>query len=159
MTEEKVTFVGARDREQAYIGFFSAVQNKLRENTDFPLAPANPLGTNWLLLTSFPESGQRLILSFAHRQRLRLEFYIDTGDGDENNRIFNALLERRALIEASMGRVLEWERLENRRASRIALYTEGSINGEPMKIESLVEWAVDNAVNFYRAIEGQLQNA
>lgn len=157
MTEEKVTFARARDREQSYIRFFSAVQNKLRENPAFPLAIANPLGTNWLVLVNFPESGRRLILSFTHRQRLRLELYIDTGDVEENNSIFDVLLGKRSMIEGNTGQPLEWERLENRRASRIALYTRGSISDESQKIDALVEWAADNAANFYNAIKDQIQ--
>lgn len=157
MTEEKVTFARARDREQAYINFFSGVQNRLRETPDFPLHKANPLGINWLALAYFPSSRQRINLSFTHHQRLRLEFYIDTSNGDENKCIFDALVGHRAIIESRMERPLEWERLENRRASRIALYTEGSINDEPEKIEELSDWAVENAMRLYQAIREPLQ--
>lgn len=158
MTGEKVVFARARDRERAYINFFSVVQHKLREHPEFPLHPANPTGGNWLVLVNFSEGKQRLGLSFALRQRLRLEFYIDTGDKEENNRIFDVFLRQRAFIESGMGQTLEWERLEKRRASRIALYTEGAINDtdEPEKLETLVEWAVENALRFYKVISGLL---
>jgi CBS domain-containing protein len=156
MTGEKVVFARARDRERAYITFFSAVQNRLREHTDFPLHPTNPIGISWLVLVSFSERKNWLILSFALRQRLRLEFYIDTGDKEENKRIFDAMLRHRTVIESGVGQALEWEPLEKKRASRIALYTEGSITDEPEKLEMLVEWSVENAVRFYNAIGGLL---
>lgn len=152
MTEEKVTFARARDRERAYIEFFSAVQNKLREHPEFPLHPANPIGSNWLVLVNYSE-GKQLGLSFALRQRLRLEFYIDTGNGAENNRIFDSILRRRSLIDSVLGgQELKWERLEKKRATRIALYTEGAITDEPEKLEKLAEWAIENAVRFHSAI-------
>jgi hypothetical protein len=94
-------------------------------------------------------------LSFALRQRLRLEFYIDTGNGEENNRIFDSILRRRSLIDSVLGgQDLKWERLEKKRATRIALYTEGAITDEPEKLEKLAEWAIENAVRFYSAISG-----
>lgn len=157
MTEEKVTFARARDRERAYINFFSAVQNRLREHPEFPLHPANPIGSNWLVLVKFSE-GKQLGLSFALHQRLRLEFYIDTGDGEENNRIFDALLRRRSLIDGVLGgQELKWERLEKKRATRIALYTDGAITDEPQELEKLAEWAVENAVCFHNAISGLIR--
>src|ERR1043166_914199 len=156
MTGEKVVFARARDRERAYISFFSAVQNRLREHAEFPLHPTNPTGISWLVLVSFPERKSWLILSFALRQRLRLEYYIDTGDKEENKRVFDALSVHRTLIEGELGQPLEWEPLQKKRASRIALYTEGSITDEPEKLAGLIEWAVENAVRFYNVISGLL---
>lgn len=153
MTMERVTFARARDRERAYIDFFSSVQNDLRKAAGFPLFAANPLGTNWLTLVKYPSGGHRLVLSFALRHRLRLEFYIDTGESGENKRIFDDLLLRRDFIESAMGCPLEWERLEKRRACRIALYTDGSITDEPEQLEKLVDWGVENAIRFHSAIQ------
>jgi CBS domain-containing protein len=156
MTGEKVVFARARDRERAYINFFSAVQNRLREYAAFPLHPTNPTGISWLVLISFPGRKSWLILSFALRQRLRLEYYIDTGNKEDNRRVFDALSVHRTLIEGEVGQALEWEPLQKKRASRIALYTEGSITDEPERLETLIEWAVENAVRFYNVISGLL---
>ena len=159
MADEKVTFARARDREQSYIKFFSAVQNKLRAHSDFPLHSANPTGANWLVLAYLGEGKASMNLSFGHQQRFRLEFYIDTGDREENNRIFGNLSRHRAEIESTMGQPLEWEPLEKRRASRIALYTEGSFSDEPEKLDALVDWAVENALRLYRAFREVLDRA
>jgi CBS domain-containing protein len=158
MTNEKVTFARARDREQAYIDFFSTVQNKLREVPPFQLHSANPLGNNWIVLASFNSGQERLILSFAHRQRLRLELYIDTLDKDENKRIFDLLIKQQAPMELAIGQALQWEPLNNRRASRIALYTKGYINDEPEQLEELIKWSVENAIHFNEALKKPLSN-
>lgn len=47
------------------------------------------------------------------------ELYIDRGNLAENNRIFDQLLAKKDVIEASFNGPLSWERLENRRACRI----------------------------------------
>jgi hypothetical protein len=49
------------------------------------------------------------------------ELYIDRGNGAEleNKAIFDQLYDHRAEIEAAFGGTLEWERLDDKRASRI----------------------------------------
>ena len=158
MSLERVVFARAHDRERTYISFYSAVQRGLRELADFPLHDANPTGQNWLPLVRYPERGQTLVLSFARGQRLRLECYIDTGDAAENKRIFESLLKNQTLFESVVGSALEWERLETRRASRVALYTAGSIVDAPERLSKLVEWSVQHAPRFHAAITQALSD-
>jgi CBS domain-containing protein len=152
MTDERVVFARAKDRDRAYIGFFGAVKSRLREIPGFPLAPANPLGSNWLPLVNFPPNGRTLVLSFARGKRLRLECYIDTGSGPENEAIFEALFAQRERLEATVGLPLEWERLEGRRACRVALYRSGAITESPEQLAELVDWAVVHAQRFNEAL-------
>jgi hypothetical protein len=48
-----------------------------------------------------------------------VELYIDTGDGEENKAIFDALAAKQADIEKAFGGSLSWERLDGKRGSRI----------------------------------------
>lgn len=48
-----------------------------------------------------------------------VELYIDRGDIHENKRIFDALYARKSEIEASFGESLSWERLDEKRGSRV----------------------------------------
>ncbi|HSU14133.1 DUF4268 domain-containing protein [Longimicrobium sp.] len=151
MTNERVVFARARDRERAYIHFFSIVQNRLRE-TNLPLASANPLGQNWIPIIYYHGTGLTLVLSFARRRRFRLECYIDTGDGTSNTELFRQLHAHRDSLEAVIGSTLEWEQLDNRRACRVALYTSGSINDDSVDLEKLVEWVAENAPRMHRGL-------
>ncbi len=55
----------------------------------------------------------------------RVELYIDRSNTEENKRIFDDLLARRTEIESAFGGMLNWERLDHRRASRISSDVEG----------------------------------
>ena len=50
----------------------------------------------------------------------RVELYIDTGDGELNKMIFDALADNRQKIEDTFGMPLHWQRLDDKRACRIA---------------------------------------
>jgi len=60
-----------------------------------------------------------------------VELYIDTGDKDENKRIFNALFAKKQEIEKSFGSPLSWERLDDKRGSRVRyVIKEGGLTDE-----------------------------
>ena len=80
---------------------------------------------------------------------------MDVGDKDENKRIFDQLSERKSEIEKAVGEPLDWERLENRRASRIAVYTKAQVLADADN-STLLDWAAKRATYFYRAFEPQI---
>lgn len=56
----------------------------------------------------------------------RVELYIDSKDGDNNQRYFEALFLKKEEIEGAFGSPLDWQPLEGRRACRIErTYTTG----------------------------------
>jgi len=50
----------------------------------------------------------------------RIELYIDTGDASKNKKIYDELYKRKQEIERDSGEEFEWQRLDEKRASRIA---------------------------------------
>ena len=97
---------------------------------------------NWLSFSA-GRSGFGFNWTLASGGRLACELYIDVGDQAANKRFFDQLFDQRAAIEANLGRTVEWWRLDNRRASRLAVRRE--IPGSPPfeQNEELKAWAVE----------------
>ncbi|HET7489175.1 MAG TPA: DUF4268 domain-containing protein [Acidimicrobiales bacterium] len=109
-----------------------------------------PQPANWMNFPS-PISGTQLNPSFAAGGRLRHELYIDTGDGSVNLAIFQALAQHRTDFEAAYGRPLSFEELPGKRASRIADYTEGTIENQE-SWDDYIDWFIDSGERIRRAV-------
>jgi hypothetical protein len=126
-------------RAESYREFFQTLIDELRQRHKFTNARVGQ-PQNWYSFTS-GVSGFTYGCSFGLNSRVRVELYIDRGDGSENEEALNWLLSQRLEIEREFGEALEWEPLEDRRACRVAVYRAGSID----HAESLADiraWAV-----------------
>lgn len=54
------------------------------------------------------------------KDHARVELYIDTGNSEKNKSYFDTLLQHKEDIESRFGAPLEWQRLDEKRAARIA---------------------------------------
>ena len=82
--------------------------------------------------------------SFAMGNRVRTELYIDKNDKDINKHIFDNLFGLKEYIEENYGATLEWERLDDKRACRIAIYQSGSIDSDEQTLKEAREWMIEN---------------
>lgn len=116
----------------------------------------SPSVTNWISAGT----GQRGVgLNFAATQSYgRAELYIDRGDKAENEAIFDRLHAERDAIEAAVGVPLVWERLDNRRASRIKLERAGDVF-DPTQWPDLIRFMVDAMVRLERGLKPRLAAA
>ena len=78
----------------------------------------------------------------------KIYIYIDFSDKNENKRIFDQLLKEKDLIESKLGVKLEWERLEDKRAVRIAVYGEGSVSSDDARMKEIQGWMVEKLLKF-----------
>jgi hypothetical protein len=95
-------------------------------------------------------SGMGFCWAFRSGNRFDVELYIDVGDKEENIRIFEELKKENVVIEARFEERISWERLEDRRACRIAVYhqTRGSINVlKEEDFPELVKWGSETMKN------------
>jgi len=97
-------------------------------------------------------------VSFARKRRFRVELYIDYADKDVNKRLFDSLFSQRGHIEGCLGEPIEWERLDQKRASRIAIYTKAQVLADADNI-SLIDWAVRRVEQFRSIFEGFFPSA
>ncbi len=155
LSEGRVTFARTRERDQLYLAFNTALQNELRAKTKLALRSVKSPAMSWLWLVDLPEgrtAAAHLGVSFALRDRFRVELYIDNGSAADNKALFDRLLAERQAIETIVGMPIQWERLDNKRASRIAVYHRGVITDTPDELEALRMWAVDKVVRFHEAL-------
>ncbi len=109
----------ASSREIAYQKFWQPLMDELREKHHFTNAKAAQPQSWYAFATGI--AGINYGVAFASGSRLQAEVYLDLGDKDRNKATFDFLAEKKAEIEILFGEPLKWERLDARRASRIAV--------------------------------------
>lgn len=133
------------ERKGAYQDFFQKLFDQLREVQFTNARAAQP--QSWYSFRS-GVPGFSYSFTFASGGRIRSELYIDSGEQESNKTIFDALLGERKRIEEEFEEVLAWERLDHRRACRVACYHAGSIGDSPEKLEAYLRWAVEHLLRF-----------
>ena len=86
--------------------------------------------------------------SFNSRQRASVELYL-ARDRERNKKLFDDLYSKESDIEPEFGgMMLDWERLDHRTASRIALRRPGSIDDDKEALDETRSWFVENLLRF-----------
>jgi len=142
-------------RAEAYRHYFQILIDDLREKHGFTRARAGQ-PQNWYV---FPSGTQGVVYgtSFAQGGRVRVELYIDRGDADQNKTLFDRFFTERSAIEQELGEPLEWEPLDDRRACRIAIYRNGSIEEPESKLVEIRQWAIDHLLLLKRVLGPRLK--
>lgn len=158
LKNETVSFRRIQDYEQAYIAFFNELFADLKQELNVPLFAPTQTGYHWQSIARLPSYGTYAgytTFSFTRARQPRADLYIDTGDGARNKRIFDVLYERRSEIETVFGGPLSWERLDEKRSSRIAMYYNraATIHSDATELEQLRQWAVQVLTRLYHALE------
>jgi len=140
----------ASAKGEAYRAYFQDLIDELRTKHKFTGAKVGQ-PQNWYSFSS----GVRGVIftnSFAQGGKVRAEFYIDLQDKDENKNLFDRLLTQQAAIEKEYGTSLAWERLDDKQASRIAAYREGSIDDPPETRAELLQWSIENLLRLKKVV-------
>ncbi len=85
----------------------------------------------------------------------RAELYIDRGDKEENEFIFDQLFAQREKIENSFNDTLEWERLDDKRACRIKAETSANVFDEA-QWEAMINFMTDAMCRLEIAVKSPL---
>ena len=127
---------------------------------NFPVKDVSPDGTSWIVIKTILSQGgvnSYFTFSFAREKRFRVELYLDMVDKAQNKAVFDKLFLQKDQIESTVGPIV-WERLDNRRASRLAIYHEGHISDVKNHPE-LVKWAAEMMGKFYNALAKPAEDA
>lgn len=129
-------------RGEKYRTYFQSLIDELRENYGFTGAKAGQPQSWYSFSTGI--KGILYGANFAMGGKARTEIYIDHGDYDQNKNLFDALQKEQAEIESEYGSPFEWERLDDKRSCRIALYCNGTIEASDSELEQLRKWHIEN---------------
>ena len=139
---------------EKYQNYFQGLIDTLRETYKFTSAKAGQ-PQSWYSFSS----GVRGITygaNFAQGGKVRSELYIDLGDQDKNKYVFDELVLLKEEIVNSLGEPVIWERLDNKRASRLALYTDGSIEDSDSDLETIKSWHIERLLKLKSILGGKV---
>jgi hypothetical protein len=135
--------------------FFQEVLTALAEQRPRIRVP-KPSRDSWVSYASGPFG--HWDISFAGDARLRVEVYVDCGDAGRNKALFDGLHQERDRWEQCIGHPISWERLDDRRACRIASYQNVSLTDADLPRQSAVAGAVDLARAMFDCLNDELRN-
>lgn len=140
----------------SYQQYFQILIDDLRSLHNFTRARAGQ-PQSWYSFSSGAR-GFTYGMSFAQGERVRVDLYIDTQDFAKNKAIFDNLYSNKQRFENSFGQEFSWERLDNKRASRIAVYREGHIDSQQTVLDEIRNWSIENLLKFKRIFTQELLN-
>ena len=146
----------ASDRNRRYGRFFQNLIDSLRER-GFTNARKG-LPQSWYLFSVGHAQRVQFGAAFTQGKKARVEVYIDNTDKDWNKMLFDQLMEQKESIESELSESLEWERLNHRRASRIAILRQGSIDDDQKTLNEIASWMIDKLLAFKRVFGPKLDD-
>lgn len=140
-------------RYRLRLEFWAQLLAKAKKRTDLHAA-VSPQKGDWI------SAGAGIGgLSFAyiiHTKDARVELYLDRRPAKENKRLFDRLVARRDQIELTFGAPLEWQRLDDREASRICYIISGGGLVDHNRWPEIQDKMVDAMVRLERALRPDL---
>jgi Domain of unknown function (DUF4268) len=97
-------------------------------------------------------------VAFTANGAVRAGVYLDMQERTATKRLFDDLFSERLAVETAVGRILSWERLDDRRASRIVDYREVRDLGNLQDRRALADWAAETVVKLMEALDDRLRS-
>jgi hypothetical protein len=155
--EESVKSKTVEESEIRLTKFWTLLKNKLKENKVDLLERVSP---NPYYSIGFSK-GQGYYAFCIGKQTFRVELYLSN---DANKELFDAMFKYKDDIESKFEGKIEWERLDNKKASRIKFEMTkeqvSSLEGkfsEELYWNDLIDWYADAMVRFYNTVNPYLE--
>jgi hypothetical protein len=152
---KKVTTSELSPKMEAYQNYFQLLIDELRDKHKFTNARKGQPQSFYSFASGY--SGITYGINFAQGNRARVELYIGLNQTESNKKIFDLLMNDKEEIEKECGNDLEWERLEDRQSSRIALYRNGSIDDNEKTLQEIRDWSILNVIKFKKVFGNRLK--
>lgn len=145
-TEVKSISSEVSSRNELYRQFFTNLMEQYHKQ--YPNQPKlKALPQSWLGFGA-GRTGLGFNWAFRGNKRFSVELYINTSDQVKNKDYFDKIGENKGEIGIDG---ISWERLDEKQASRIAIYTDGDIQeimNDDMEREKLIHWGVETMKDF-----------
>ena len=130
------------EREKAYEEFFTELISKLRERIKGFTSAKKGQPAGWYHFSA-GKSGFEYSVAFTKDSRFRVGLYIGSPEYELNKRAFDTFFADKDVIEKGIGTPLSWERLDDKKASRISVEMKGNITDSETKRTELQDWAIE----------------
>lgn len=135
------------DRPERYREFFQLLIDTLREKGFTNARKAQR--QNWYGFSAGYGQPITYEANLTRQKEARIGVYIDSPDAHWNIQLLENLENHKTEIESDLGnQTLDWQRLENRKACRIALSRPGSIDDDADTLAEIRGWMVEYLLKF-----------
>jgi hypothetical protein len=150
-TVKAATASGAGSKGPAYAEFWSKFLDRLRADEPGWSKARQGTQNSWFPMSVGLPAGCSITACFAAAGKLRNELYIDRATQDECKAMFDTLYEQKDVFEEAYGRPLSWERLDHRKAAKVAEYRDGNVL-ETEQHDVHIDWFIDSGTRLRRAL-------
>jgi hypothetical protein len=152
-SEEKTSKDVLKERHRLRLEFWEQCLQVFRERNIERFQNINPSKDHWLNAGSGVRSCPYTLI-FAKRQA-RVQLELMRSDEEENDWIFQQLIERKTEIEGRFGSRLEWLPLAGRKSSRVQ-YARSFDGFDKAVWPEMIDWLATNVVKLENALGGPL---
>jgi len=142
-------------KNQLYMRFWDLLLEQIKQTFPGWTSKAVPPKSHWMDLPS-GKSYPWYSINFTGDKRLRVELYVDGPDAAAQDFLWAQFVEARHTIDTAIP-ALSWEPLEEKRASRIALYSDfhASVEEED-EWPTYRAWFIDTLAVLREGLQGQI---
>jgi hypothetical protein len=152
--DEKHVEAELKNRHKLRLAFWEKTLDALSGSQCDLFNNINPSKDHWLSAGS----GMRacpFTLIFGVKE-VRVELGISRSNTEENKYIFDALKQQKSTIEQSFGEALQWQRLDNKKASRIQ-FNQSVVGYNKENWPDMIQWLVTHITKLESALKKPLK--
>ena len=156
--DENPRALSGEERRRRYYEFFRGLISKLR-GRGFDKQRKSP-STSWYYFSAGHGMGSRVLYacSFNRDSKARVALYLDS-DKASNEALFNYLHGEREAIETEFGEALDWQKLDNKKACRVAVFPrDADIANDDATLDDIQDWMVKKLWSLDRALGPRLES-
>ena len=158
-SQKQKTLASSSAKGEKYKSYFQELVKKIRRDPNCPNNIPDAKPNSWYGIRS-GFSGIYYSAAFGQKNKVRTEIYIDQGDREKNKNLFDAIAKHKAEIESNFGSQLEWERSDDQKYSRIAVYCDGDIEkSSDSELEEIREWHIENLLKIKEMFTPEIEKA